>query len=68
MNEVEYAVNNDLTYTVWSGDKIIGMVDTLGDNVRQVYVYEDGEYIFKCTFLFPDEAYEYFCSLVENEQ
>jgi hypothetical protein len=66
--EVEYAVNDDRTYTVWYGDDIIGMVDPIGDKVRQVYVYDDGEFIFRCTFLSPEEAYEYFCSLVENEQ
>jgi hypothetical protein len=68
MNEVEYAVNEDLTYTVWYGDKIIGMVDPIGEDVRQVYIYEDGEFILKHTFLFPEDAYEYLCSLVENEQ
>jgi hypothetical protein len=61
---VEYAVNGDLTYTVWYDNKIIGKIDPLGDNVRQTYIYENGNFILKHTFLFPEEAYAFFCNLV----
>jgi hypothetical protein len=63
-NELEYSVDSDLTFTVWYENKIIGKVDPLNDDVRQVYVYENGEYIFKHTFLFPEDAYSFFCTLV----
>jgi hypothetical protein len=64
MSEVEYSVNGDLTYTVWFNNKIIGKVDPLGEDIRQVYIYEKGKYILNHTFLSPEDAYSYFCTLV----